>query len=417
MSCRALQITGTTGALLITLIVSGCVQRSVSPTEGLLFKTQDLAGSPVEGHVGGRVAVDARKYDDRNSRDSEFRLDVAEIRADASHASGLHARLIGDLVGIDSRFGFKELWVGQEFHSALRIRGGLIPVAIGLESSVDESRLSFIGYAFPGYLDRQQDWGVAVDGEYRDGFFEYRVTGTAGEGFDLNGERRHNPQVSARVQTYLFRGLEPLDGLFFGGGVLYGFDYNGQLDVATPFRNKVFQVPRLEGDASQYLNLGYGLDLGSLRVWHEWTKGGIRGVETPAGGEENFSEQVTAWSAGFAWFVTGEVRSQRLFRREPERLQPLRPVVGERDTGWGAWEIAARYSNADIDRSFFDLGFTRFDQSSQEFRTFTAALNWYPTRNLRVATQFVRTIADQFPAVFDSHGRDTSFLVRLEWSF
>jgi len=29
----------------------------------------------------------------------------------------------------------------------------------------------------------------------------------------------------------------------------------------------------------------------------------------------------------------------------------------------------------------------------------------------------VRTIADQNPAAFDSHGRDTSGLIRIDWRF
>jgi hypothetical protein len=39
------------------------------------------------------------------------------------------------------------------------------------------------------------------------------------------------------------------------------------------------------------------------------------------------------------------------------------------------------------------------------------------TATLRYSAEFARTIADQFPAVFDSHGRDTSGLLRVEMHF
>ena len=55
-----------------------------------------------------------------------------------------------------------------------------------------------------------------------------------------------------------------------------------------------------------------------------------------------------------------------------------------------------RYSNGDIDRDFFDLGFTDYVHSSQEFRSFTAAVNWYPVRNLKVGAAVTRTIAQRY---------------------
>lgn len=55
--------------------------------------------------------------------------------------------------------------------------------------------------------------------------------------------------------------------------------------------------------------------------------------------------------------------------------------------------------------------------SSQEFRSFDAAINWYPVANVKATFQVVRTIADQFPDEFDSHGRDTSFVLQLQYSF
>jgi phosphate-selective porin len=87
----------------------------------------------------------------------------------------------------------------------------------------------------------------------------------------------------------------------------------------------------------------------------------------------------------------------------------------------GALELAVRYANADIDRDFQLFGFIARHpggsgpenfKSSQEFRTFTIGLNWDPTAYLRVSGEIVRTLADQHPSAFDSHGRDTSGLVR-----
>lgn len=396
--------------------VVGCANAKFGWRDGL-----EMESGPVRAQIGARAAVDAVRHDPRNVRDSEVRVDVADVRLHVRHETGYEGRAVLDLVGIDTRGGFREAWVGREFERWFRVRGGLQPVSIGIEGSVPDAERSFVRPSFPAYIADQTDWGLRVDGEYEDGFLGYFVAATAGEGFDRNGERRVQPLVAARLQSYPFRGVSIVDGFFLSGGILHGFDYEGHLDVTNPGRNTLFTVSRIEGEESQYLDLGYGLDLGSVRVWHEWLKGGVRGVDVPGGGEENFAEQITAWTAGASWFVTGEMRDQRLYREGPDPVEPLRPVLADPDdpetTGWGALELAVRYSNGDIDRRFFDLGFTSYTQSSQEFRTFTGAVNWYPIEQARVTAEVVRTIADQTPAAFESHGRDTTFLLRLEFGF
>ena len=111
--------------------------------------------------------------------------------------------------------------------------------------------------------------------------------------------------------------------------------------------------------------------------------------------------------------------ASRPFRLRQGRFRevPRRPLYLAPETGFGAVELSLRYANGDIDREFFELGMTDFTTSSQEFRTFATAVNWYATRNLRVSLQVARTIADQRPRAFDSHGRDTSVLIRVQYSF
>jgi hypothetical protein len=87
-----------------------------------------------------------------------------------------------------------------------------------------------------------------------------------------------------------------------------------------------------------------------------------------------------------------------------------------------------RYSNGDIDRDFFRFGFTDYTVSSQEFRSFDVAVNWYPFANLKAALQVVRTLADstsrdplggggQGPEELSGQGRDTSLFLRLQYTF
>lgn len=181
----------------------------------------------------------------------------------------------------------------------------------------------------------------------------------------------------------------------------------------------LFKVPRFEAEESNFLHLGYGADWGPFLFLHEIVRGGYVGIELQQG-RETLPDQVTAWSMTGSWMITGESYDLRPFHQGGGKdasfpRQPLWAPGGR--IGPGAFELAARYSNGDIDREFFLLGFTNYTTSSQEFRTFAASLSWYPFRNVRAAFEVVRTLADQRPAAFDSHGRDTSYLFRIQYSF
>ena len=202
-----------------------------------------------------------------------------------------------------------------------------------------------------------------------------------------------------------------------------------RLDVATALRNKLFDTDRLDGRGGTTWNLAFGIDFGPIRIVHETVRSGIEGLLLPNGLREDLEDEITSWHPLVAWRITGEPYDSRSFRQRDDRrpTPPHRTIDGGSDTeGWGALELAVRYANADIDRDLQTLGLVAIDpsapppenfRSSQEFRTFSIGLDWDPTAYLRVSGILVRTIADQHPAAFDSHGRDTSGLVRAQLVF
>jgi phosphate-selective porin len=83
----------------------------------------------------------------------------------------------------------------------------------------------------------------------------------------------------------------------------------------------------------------------------------------------------------------------------------------------GCLEIAFRYSNADIDRSLFNFGLTSYGVSTQEVRTATLNLNWYPEDGLAISGGWVKTIADQELGTLGDTDRDSSFFLRTILTF
>lgn len=391
-------------------------------------------------HLGALLALDARLYDERNARHSQLRIDRALVRIDGELLEGFFFDTAIDLKGIDTRFGLERAWLawmplGHDV-IGLRLSAGLMEIPLGVEAALPEHELPFVDYAFPAFLNGRTDWAARIEAEVAEGMVSADGALALGDGYDSFGQRRGEPQLSLKLTSYPFRPIDLavgpegyrfplLSGIFFSGAVAWSPSYASDLDVATSLRNKLFLTPRLEGEGAFFWHFGYGIDAGPVRLIHELVRGSLYDVDLPGGGEEDFEGQITAWALSVSWMITGEPYDSRPFRQSsagPPRVGrgdafPRRPLFGGEEPGHGAFEVAVRYANADIDRDLILLGFTDVRTSSQEFRTFEVALNWYPIRSVRLGVQLTRTIADQRPAVFDSHGRDTSGVIRLQLSF
>lgn len=410
----------------------------VSPEQGVVLEDPERE---LRVDLDGRFALDWVQYDSRNERDPQLRLDRALLGASASWREFFEARVVADLQGIDTAYNLWEAWASARRGRTVRLSAGLLPLPLGVEHSFREGSRSLVGFpGFPAFLTGRTDVALELDGELWEGLFSYDLSAALGEGFDVKGQRRGDPQLAGRVTVYPLRWVEAsfevgpyafplLSGLFASVAYAWTPDYDGELDVATRLRNDLFDTGRLDGEESRYLHWGVGIDFGPIRIVHEVVRGGILDVRAPSGMRVDLDDQITSWQLLASWRITGEPYDSRPFRQRDTRRhpEPRHPVGGD-SPGIGMWEVAFAYANADIDRRFQELGFIPINpdappgedepfSSSQEFRTATAALNWYPTSYLRLSAEVVRTIADQYPAVFDSHGRDTSWLLRVQYAF
>lgn len=121
-------------------------------------------------------------------------------------------------------------------------------------------------------------------------------------------------------------------------------------------------------------------------------------VDVERGDPENVD--FGTWYAQLAWTVTGEVRPYRVDRGV---FEGIRPAHDFGRGGWGAFEVAVRYSELDLDDGPIDGG---------RERNVTAAVSWYLNPFLRVSANYIEVLAvDGGP--FD--GEEPSvFQVRLQ---
>lgn len=394
--------------------------------------------------ISGTTAFEIIKYGHANERRSGFEIEQLTLRLKGS-IEDISWHLEGDFLGTDSRSNIYEATVSTPVAPWMRASVGQFRVALGSEYATLEENHPFGNYAFPAYLDGRYDIGARFDGvAFGEGLF-YEATATIGQGFDLEGNEREDRRIGLRLVAHparLLRGDtssveksdafdasdshdefaqdEPeslpdlFDGFFLGIGVAAGDDFDEPILLTNPVESTVFTTRDLNGESSRFVHVEAGTTFGPLSLAAERVIGEVEDVASGPSTSDDIDE-LTAYSILAAWNLTGE--SARY-----ERGRFLRPHSGAPrhlailDSFPGRLELAARYSNADIDRNLFDYGYTAYDPSTQEVRTFSVALNWY-TGSTRVGLGMVRTIADHELSTFGGTNRDTSYMLRLESTF
>jgi hypothetical protein len=375
-------------------------------------------------HLGGQLAVDALYYDSDNAKDSGFRWETVNVLFAGNYENRLFFHVEPDLLGIDTRNNLYEAWAGWHFDSALRVKAGQVKVALSTEFATREENFPAVDYGFSAYLSGRYDIGLQIDGSLGSNLFWYEATATAGNGFDLDGNARDAAQFSVRAVTFPFNRLTLgwLKDAFAGVGFAYSPDFDDELFLATPLRSTTFATANLDGDSARWLHGELGWFWGPMRVGGERVHAAVNDVKVSGGDRQDF-DQLTSWSAYGAWIITG----QQVRWKQGRWLPPvLETAAGREKAGpdifrllnsLGCLEIAFRYSNADIDRDLFKAGLTDYGISSQEVRTATLNLNWYPRDGLVINAGWVKTIADQDLSTFGGTDRDSSFILRTILTF
>ncbi len=124
-----------------------------------------------------------------------------------------------------------------------------------------------------------------------------------------------------------------------------------------------------------------------------------------AGGSGLESLCLNSWYVYGSYFITGESRPYDTKKGAFKRVKP-RQNFSLANGGWGAWEVALRYSMVDL-----DVG--SLPDEARTVRDVTVGLNWYLNPNVRFMANYIRSCLD---------GADTSdsadiFLTRVQFDF
>ena len=290
-----------------------------------------------------------------------------------------------------------DAYLNYRYNPAIQFQAGKFKSPIGLEQLEADRDIIFNERMLPTDLVPNRDVGFELHGDLFNGIVSYAAgvfTGVGDARNSSNSDFEDDKAFEGRLffQPFKKLSLSPLTGLGFGvggsfedmqgtntaglpnttGGSLPGYATVGQQQFfaynptnATVVANG--QHWRLSPQAYYYY--------GPFGLLGEYVISDQRVKRIGAGAQPSAYLENTAWGLTGSWLLTGEDATYGT-------VVP-RHSFNFREGGWGAWQVAVRYSQLDIDPDAFPL-FSNPATSAKSAKEWSVALNWYLNRNVRV---------------------------------
>ena len=368
--------------------------------------------------VGGYAQADGRFfYDDAvaSGLTDTFTVRRARLKFDGTVGKYVDFRIAPEFgngsVSIFDAYG------DLKFKPYAVFRGGKFKSPVGLEELAEDTDLTFIERSLVSDIIPNRDLGFQLYGDLGGRFtYQAAILNGAPDGTNFtDADINKGKDIEGRVFFTLFakNGPAAVRGIGFGLGATTGRENgttaNGALPTyksagqqtfftyvptATAAGNRVRYSPQL-----YYYNGPFGLMGEYVEEFQDVSNAGVT---------QRFNNR--AFQGTVSWVITGEKKTYR-------SVTPKR-ALGEHKLSptTGAWEIAARYAQLDVDPSAFTLGYASAATSAQTAHDWGIALNWYLSRNVKLAANYEQTDFDKGATTGD-RATEKTFLQRVQFVF
>lgn len=347
--------------------------------DGLRFDSLDES---FKLKIGGRIQWDWSYYlADDEIEDTVGSLDDGtEFRRARIYLSGMIHDNIDFKVEFDFAGGdadFKDVYMGiRNVPYVGNLRFGHFKEPFSIEELTSSNDVTFMERSLVNTLAPSRNAGIMMF----DSVLDDRMTLAAGifrETDDFaDGDIKRDWNATARVTGLPWYAENGRKLLHVG----FAYTHKNYEDDTARFRQRPesHRSPRFAdtGDFSaEYADI-IGVELacvhGSFSLQGEYAQAFV---------ESRTRSDPTFWAASIqaGYFLTGEHRPYQRSTGTFDRVRPLRNFG--KGGGWGAWELAARYSHLDLNNAHIDGG---------ELRDFSLGLNWYLNPNMRIMCNYVR---------------------------
>lgn len=293
------------------------------------------------------------------------------------------------------------------FFPELNIRIGKFKSPVGLEQLQSDPSRAFLETGLPTLLVPNRDIGVLFHGEAFDGIVSYAagVLNGSNDGANagVNDGVDGDPEFAGRLFFHPFTTTDivPLKGLGFGVGASWGekenspagngltAGYNTEGQQRFFSYNPTGRTVTSDGEHWRISPQGYYY-YGPLGFQGEYVLSSQQ-LRSFAGANGVRREMINdAWQVQASYVLTGEDASYK-------GVTPAKPFDFFSGEAWGAWEVAVRYGNLEVDNDAFsrfsgvNTPFAATGTSAKEASSIGAALNWYLNSNVRASLNYYHT--------------------------
>lgn len=355
----------------------------------------------------GLIQADARNYfgDDDPAVSNEYLLRRVRPRFQGTLFSIFDFDINADFA--PSSANVQDAFVNARFQPWLQVQGGKFKVPVSLERLQSGADIRFTERSYVSdSIAPNRDIGFQLHGNVLDqklnyafGVFDGQFDGQSNSSNRDNAANSNGKEFAARLFATPFKGNgNALDGLGFGVSFTRA---NSQDEfVADSYRSPgqrgffAYNAATVtDGNKTRISPQAYYYN-GPFGLLGEY----IRSSTDVTRGARSAKLDNDAWQIAGSWVITGEENS-------------FRGITPKNDFdlakgGWGAWEVALRYHQLEVDPDAFEgaagVRFagapnttTNFGQNTTEkARSWAAALNWYLNKNVKFQTTYEHTSFD-----------------------
>lgn len=291
----------------------------------------------------------------------------------------------------------QEAYLNARFLPQFQVQAGKFKEPVGLERLQSGANLLFTEREYPTQLVPNRDVGLQIQGDLLAGRLSYAAgvfNGVADGGSDDFETADNEKDVAARLfaRPFLQSSIQALRGLGVGVAATLGHQEGPLRGFVSPGQQKIFGYRT--GTGSDPANVNVVADGDHWRIapqgYYYWGPFGIFGeyvisdqkIRRDGGGATSGRLQHSAWQVAASWFLTGEENSW-------SPVAPAHPFSFSRG-GLGAWELAARIGQLDVDEKAFPL-YANPDTSAHGATSWAVGLNWYLNKNVKLSLDYERS--------------------------
>lgn len=299
----------------------------------------------------------------------------------------------------ESEVELEEAWLGARLCADSTLMLGRMKEPFSLEEMSSRKHWDFAEFSLLNQLVPAEDTGVTVLGKCVDERLEYGVALYNGTGGD---ELNEDKDVAARLVWHTPRGLQ------FGAAATVG-DADQAIDgevLKTETRQPFITFEpgsEIDGERtrlgleSAWISGPFGLFAEAMQVEQD-----VLG----AGGDANVA--YSGWYVAGSWVLSGEDKT----------FKGVRPANAVGHGGCGAWQLAARVSQLELDDDLVSAGLVLPASFTDSVTSYDLGLNWYATYNARVRLHVVHTeYSDRIAIGGDNLDSEDALLVQFQLGF